>query len=103
MSVTRVQNERGTGQGLDTRRKGLPRRAMTIIVNDCCGNICKDESRLSVIVLPKLFAGVNSHRDSHGRQYIQGTGPSSDVLEHQLHSDFVSLQGDPWLAQAVQL
>ena len=59
MSVTRVQNEKGTGQSLYARRKGLPRCAMTIILNDFCGHICKGKSRPSVIVLPSfLLASV---------------------------------------------
>ena len=44
---------------LDTRRKGLPRCAMAIILNDFCGHICKGKSRPSVIVLPSfLLASV---------------------------------------------
>ena len=35
MSMTRVQNEMGTAQGIDARRKDLPRCAMTIMVSDC--------------------------------------------------------------------
>ena len=35
MSMTRVQNEKGTARGIDARRKDLPRCAMTIMVSDC--------------------------------------------------------------------
>ena len=67
----RVQIEKGAGPGLDAKRRGWPGCAMTIMVSDCSGSVCKGQSTLCVIVLSKSFAGVNNHRNSHYKRYIR--------------------------------